>query len=225
MKTPHNSHHDVLAELDSASPNFSEPELEPKSDKESDKEKDINNSPNLDNSEEPELETGIKSESKNQEISLETLKQELLITQEKSEQYLDQLRRSQADMENIKQRIKRDAERDIKFALEKFVMDLLPVYDSLERGITEISAGNTSSLESLQKGTELTLEILLKALNKHKVTQINPLGEVFNPELHEAVSMISLPDTPPNTVNQVLQKGYLLNNRLVRPAMVIVTKA
>ena len=219
MKKSDDSHQSIVSELDSAGPHFAE--------NTSDLDLDVlNKEPSKDLSKENIEKSGSEPEPEPEPksyLNIETLKQELLAAQEKAGQYLEHLKRNQADMENIKHRIKRDADKDIKFALEKFVLDLLPVYDSLERGVTEISAGN-GSLESLQKGTELTLDILLKALNKHKVTQINPIAEVFNPELHEAVSMVSLPDTQPNTIHQVLQKGYLLNGRLVRPAMVIVTK-
>lgn len=158
------------------------------------------------------------------EQDIQTLKQELTAAEEKAEQYLDQLKRSEAARQNDRHHAERELAKAHKFALEKFVADLLSVADSLERGLTEIAANN-GSLESLQQGSELTLNMLVKALNKHKVTQIDPLGEAFNPELHEAMSIVSIPDAKPNTVHQVLQKGYLLHDRLVRPAMVIVTKA
>ena len=158
------------------------------------------------------------------EQDFETLKQALAAAEEKAEQYLDQLKRSEAARQNDRHQAERDLSKAHKFALEKFVGDLLPVTDSLERGLAEIAANN-GSLESLQQGAELTLTVLLKALNKHKVTQVDPLGEAFNPEHHEAVSTAPVPDAKPNTVHQVLQKGYLLHDRLVRPAMVIVTKA
>lgn len=158
------------------------------------------------------------------EQDIETVKQALAAAEEKAEQYLDQLKRSEAARQNDRHHAERDLAKAHKFALEKFVGDLLPVADSLERGLAEIAANN-GSLESLQQGTELTLNMLLKVLNKHKVTQIDPVGETFNPEQHEAMSIVPIPDAKPNTIHQVLQKGYLLHDRLVRPAMVIVTKA
>lgn len=197
---PMDSHHQVLNELNE---NVSATNLE-----------------GLDRAFEEEIIQPVSGQNSENIEDIKVIKEELAAAQEKINQYLKHL----ADAENTSHRIKRDAERDVKFALERFVGDLLPAYDSLERGVAEIAAGN-GSLESLQKGTELTLTMLLKVLNKHNVNQIDPLGELFNPALHEAVSVVSLPDAKPNTIHQVLQKGYLLNGRLVRPAMVIVTKA
>ena len=207
------SHHRVLSELDSANPSAAEYPAEEIIDHD------------LAAAEEAESEqgTGATAEATLANDTL-ALKEKLAAAEEKANLYLDHLKRVQAEIENSRHRAERDIAKAHKFALEKIVADLLPVTDSLERGLTEIAA-NSGSLDSLQQGTELTLSMLLKVLSKHKVTQINPIGELFNPELHEAMSIISVPDAKPNTVHQVLQKGYLLNERLVRPAMVIVTKA
>jgi molecular chaperone GrpE len=142
----------------------------------------------------------------------------------KADSHWDQLVRTQAQMDNLRKRHERDLENAHKFALERFVNELLPVRDSLEMGL--VAAGEESStIEHLQEGTELTLKLFTDVLDKFNVVQINPEGEPFNPELHQAMSMMPRADVPPNTVVLVVQKGYTLNGRLVRPAMVMVSQA
>ncbi|MBM7333157.1 nucleotide exchange factor GrpE [Alloalcanivorax marinus] len=132
--------------------------------------------------------------------------------------------RAQAEMQNVRRRAERDVESAHKFALEKFAGDLLPVADSLERGLSTLDADDPS-LKPAREGLELTLKVLLDVFARYNLEQIDPLGQPFNPEHHEAMTMVPAPDAEPNSVIEVLEKGYLLNGRLIRPARVVVSKA
>lgn len=136
----------------------------------------------------------------------------------------DRVLRVQAEADNQRKRVARDMENAHKFALERFVADLIPVVDSLELGIDATGSGG-SDLETLRQGMDLTLKKFIDTLARHGVTSINPLGEKFNPERHEAVSALPQEGAEPNSVLSVMQKGYELNGRLVRPAMVVIVKA
>jgi len=140
----------------------------------------------------------------------------------KADEHWDQCMRLQADIENLRKRKERDVASAHKFALEKFAVDLLPVRDSLEMGL---AAADGADAAKLKEGNELTLKMLTSAMEKYNIKEINALNEKFNPEYHEAMSMQEREDVAPNTVVTVVQKGYLLNDRLIRPAMVIVSKA
>ncbi len=132
--------------------------------------------------------------------------------------------RAQADAQNIKRRAEQDMEKARKFALEGFCKELLPVIDNLERAL-EAAPDNEEVVRPIAEGVELTLKSFVDAMNKFKIEVVNPLGEPFDPEFHQAMSMVENPDVEPNTVTLVMQKGYTLNGRLVRPAMVMVSKA
>ena len=142
----------------------------------------------------------------------------------KADEHWNQCLRLQAEIENQKKRNERDLVNAHKFALEKFAAELLPVKDSLEMGIVAAQDGS-SDIDKMKEGSELTLKMLSSALEKNNIKEINPLNELFNPEYHEAMSLLERDDVPPNTIVTVIQKGYLLNDRLVRPAMVMVSKA
>jgi len=131
---------------------------------------------------------------------------------------------AKAEVENIRRRTQKDIEKAHRFSVEKFAKDMLPVVDSLEMGL---AAADDSDVEatSLKEGMELTLKQLISSLEKSGVVQVNPVSEVFNPELHQAISMVPSPDHEPNSIIQVFQKGYTLNDRLLRPAMVIVAQS
>lgn len=131
--------------------------------------------------------------------------------------------RAQAEIQNIRRRAEQDVEKAHKFALEKFAGELLPVVDSLERAI-EASQGEDEKIKAIREGVEMTLKMFLASLEKFNVEQLNPEGEAFNPEHHQAMSMVEVEGAAPNTVVTVVQKGYLLNGRLMRPAMVMVAK-
>jgi len=141
-----------------------------------------------------------------------------------AEDHWDKLLRAQAELENVRRRAERDLESAHKYALERFAGELLPVKDSLELGLAAAS-GEAEDIARLREGIELTLKMLTTAMEKSGITEVDPLGEAFNPELHQAMSMQATADQAPNTVIAVMQKGYLLNERLLRPAMVMVAKA
>jgi molecular chaperone GrpE len=135
----------------------------------------------------------------------------------------DQSLRTQAEMQNLRRRLERDVEHAHKYALDKFVGELLPVVDNLERTLQAIEQENVE-VASLTEGVELTLKSFQDVLVRYKVEAIDPKGQAFNPEFHQAMSMVEVPGEAPNTVVDVFQKGYTLNDRLVRPAMVVVAK-
>ncbi len=128
--------------------------------------------------------------------------------------------RAKAEAENIRRRAQEDVARAHKFAVEGFASELLAVKDSLEAAL----AADTSNAENLKSGVELTLKQLTGVFGKFNLTEINPVGEAFDPHRHQAMSMVES-DQPANTVVSVLQKGYLLNDRVIRPALVMVAKA
>lgn len=132
--------------------------------------------------------------------------------------------RAHAEMQNIRRRAERDVENAHKFALEKMTGELLTVVDNLERALQAAGAADESS-KALREGVEMTLSSFVATLAKFNIEQIDPEGEPFDPQQHQAMSMIENADVEPNTVVAVLQKGYSLNGRLVRPAMVMVSKA
>ncbi len=136
----------------------------------------------------------------------------------------DQALYAQAEMMNIKRRAEQDVEKAHKFALDKFVSELIPVVESLEKGI-ENAEQDEGQHETMLEGMRLTLKQLLDALAKFKVEQVDPVGQPFDPNFHQAISMVPNPDMEPNTVMEVFQKGYTLHGRVIRPAMVVVAKA
>lgn len=146
---------------------------------------------------------------------------ELAQAEEEIAKHREAMLRMQAEMENLRKRLNRDLERSRKLALEKIMKDLLQVWDSLERGL-EVDAGSLS-VESLVEGQELTLKMLEKVLQDHDLEIIDPAGQPFNPELHEAMTVLPSADVDENTVIEVLQKGFMLHDRLIRPAMVVVS--
>ena len=136
----------------------------------------------------------------------------------------DQVLRTHAEMQNLRRRMERDVENAHKYALEKFVGELLPVVDNLERSI-QAMADVDGDFKAVSDGIELTLKSFQDVLARFKVEAVDPGGEAFNPDLHQAMSMLEVPDVTPNTVIDVFQKGYTLNGRLIRPAMVVVAKS
>jgi molecular chaperone GrpE len=172
---------------------------------------------NLDNAN-PELneaEAGAASE--DLAVRVQVLEEQLAAAQ-------DQALRVAADMQNVRRRAEQDVDKARKFALEKFANDLLPVIDSLERGI-ELSDPADDSLRPMREGLELTLKLFADTLERYQLVALDPQGEPFNPELHQAMAMEESIHAEPNSVLKVFQKGYQLNGRLLRPAMVVVSKA
>jgi len=152
------------------------------------------------------------------------LSSQLAEAESQSAKYRDEALRIRAEMENLRKRSLRDIDQARKFALERFMGDLLEVSDSLDRGLDAAEA-ETVSIDLLKEGTQLTQKLLKQALSKHGLTELDPVGEKFNPEQHEAMSMIPSDQHEPDTVVQVIQKGYVLNDRLLRPARVLVAKS
>lgn len=131
--------------------------------------------------------------------------------------------RAQAEIQNVQRRAERDIENARKYALERFSKDLLEVVDNLERALE--STPESEATRAMREGVQLTLKSFLDTLKRNQVEQVNPLGEPFNAELHQAVSMQPSTTAEPNTVSAVLAKGYTLSGRLLRPAMVVVATA
>lgn len=142
----------------------------------------------------------------------------------RADEHWNQCLRLQAEVENLTRRAERDVANAHKFALERFAQDLLPVRDSLEMGLSALGQDSTDP-EKLREGVDLTLQMLTGVLAKFGIVEVNPQNEAFNPDFHQAMSIQERDDVAPNTVVTVVQKGYLLNERLIRPAMVIVSKA
>ena len=131
--------------------------------------------------------------------------------------------RTMADMENLRRRTRMDIESAHKFALDKFVKELIPVIDSMEMGM-DAAKKEEASAESIREGLDMTFKLFLDVMEKFNVERINPEGEKFDPKLHEAMTMVPSPDHESQAVIEVFQKGYVLNERLIRAARVIVAK-
>lgn len=131
--------------------------------------------------------------------------------------------RAQADAANVQRRAEQEVDKARKFALERFISELLPVVDNMERALE--AAGTDEAVKPIVEGVELTQKSLIDALQKHGVEPVDPMGEPFDPQIAQAMSMVENPEVEPNTVIAVMQKGYQLNGRLIRPAMVMVSKA
>lgn len=136
----------------------------------------------------------------------------------------DSVIRAKAEVDNIRRRAAQDVEKARKFALEKFASEMLTTVDNLERALQSIDKEDESK-KGVIEGIELTLQGLSSSLEKFGVKAVDPQDQPFNPEFHQAMSMQEVPDVAPNTVIAVMQKGYELNGRLIRPAMVMVSKA
>lgn len=152
----------------------------------------------------------------------EDLRQRLAEAEHKAEENWDKFLRSQAELENLRRRMERELQSVQKYAIEKFAKDLLPVMDSLELGLQ--AALETDDLNKIREGIELTLKQLLTVFDRFHIRLIDPLGERFNPEFHQAMAVEEIKGVDPDSVVRVLQKGYTLNDRILRPALVVVAK-
>ena len=159
----------------------------------------------------------------NSESSDLSPQQELEQAQATVKDYWEQMMRLRAEIENYRKRAARDVENAHKYGLKSFVEELLPVIDSMEMGLNA-AAGENATLESIREGSELTHQMFIQVLQKQGLNEIDPRGEKFDPEQHQAISMIDDESAESNTVIDVMQKGFSLNDRLVRPAMVVVAK-
>lgn len=154
---------------------------------------------------------------------LDTLQRDLDQALAKADEHWKLYLSAHAEMENLRKRTERDVQNAHKFALERFFSELLPVRDSLEMGLA--AANGTVDVAKLREGVELTLKQLAAAMEKFGAREVNPVGAKFNPGQHEAMALLPTDQVEPNSVVQVVQKGYLLNERLIRPAKVIVAHA
>jgi len=156
---------------------------------------------------------------------IESLRAKIAELEDQINEQKETVLRAKAEEQNIKRRADNDISNARKFALERFANDLLPVVDSLERGLEITAPEENEEIKVHQEGVVLTLKMFEGVLVKHNLEAVSPEGEPFDPALHQAVSMQESGDCEPNTVMTVMQKGYTLSGRLVRPAMVVVSKA
>ncbi|MEE9575594.1 MAG: nucleotide exchange factor GrpE [Gammaproteobacteria bacterium] len=157
------------------------------------------------------------------EVTIELLLEQIEALKTSAADSLDKAVRAQAELDNVRKRTSRDIENAHKYALEKFINELLPVLDSMELGLN--ASDNVEDASSLREGMELTMKMFCSSLEKSGVSPVDPQkGDKFNPDQHEAVNMQEVDDAESGTVVTTLQKGYELNGRLIRPAMVIVAK-
>ena len=165
----------------------------------------------------------VEGEEMSPEAEIALLHSELEAAKQTINDQKESVVRAAADVENMRRRAAQDVEKAHKFALEKFANELLPVIDNLERAI-EFSDKENEQLKPVLEGIEMTVKSFNDAVSKFGVEIVNPQGEQFNPEFHQAMSIQPSNDVAPNTVLAVMQKGYTLNGRLLRPAMVMVSK-
>ena len=170
--------------------------------------------PNAEQSAEPAVET----------VDVVSLQQQLEEAKQQAAANWDKAVRTVAEMENLKKRVQKDLDDERKYGLAKFAKELLSVIDSLELGI-QAATGDSPEVQKLREGSELTVKQFEAVFAKFNIEAIDPVGQPFNPELHQAMTMQPSATAEPNTVLNVFQKGYVLNGRLLRPAMVVVAKA
>lgn len=170
-----------------------------------------------------DVEWNEESEQDIQEAKIAQLEAALLSSEAKVKEQQDSVLRAKADVENMRRRTEQEMDKARKYALNKFAEELLPVIDNLERAIAAADAEN-EAVKPIVEGVELTHKTFVDVVAKFGLKEINPEGEVFNPELHQAMSIQESADHEPNTVMFVMQKGYELNGRVIRPAMVMVSK-
>lgn len=156
--------------------------------------------------------------------SYQELLRKLDETEQKANEYWERILRMDADSKNMQRRIERDVENAHKYGLEKFVSEMIPIVDSLELAQSSVPEGLAENAASFVEGVNLTHKMLMTALEKFGVKQVNPVSQPFNPELEQAISMQLDQSVKPGTVLTVLQKGFTLNNRLLRAALVVVSK-
>ena len=184
-------------------------------------EEEIKQQPVAGEASEAEIDAGeqVEDADADAEAEAEAEVPELEQAQAKANENWDRYLRTAAELENVRKRAARDVENAHRFALERFSKQLLAVRDSLEMGL---AAADSASVESLLQGSEATLKILGTTMQQFGIEEVDPAGEPFDPEFHEAISMQPSDDVEPGSVVTVVQKGYSLNGRLLRPAMVIV---
>ena len=159
------------------------------------------------------------------DLNLEQALLKLAEAEQRADQARDDLLRVQAEMQNLRRRTQQDVEKAHKFGQEKFSAELLSVIDNLERALAAASAHEDETVKAIYEGVDLTLKSFMDCFSKFHIETVDPMGEPFDPSLHQAMSIQENPDVEPNTVIAVMQKGYTLHGRVLRPAMVMVSKA
>ncbi|CAM3648054.1 nucleotide exchange factor GrpE [Vibrio aquimaris] len=172
---------------------------------------------------EADIEWNEETENLEQDSKVAQLEAALLSSEAKLKDQQDSVLRAKAEVENMRRRTETEIDKARKYALNKFAEELLPVIDNLERAIQSADAEN-EAVKPIIEGVELTHKTFVDAVGKFGLKEINPEGETFNPEMHQAMSIQESPDHESNTVMFVMQKGYELNGRVIRPAMVMVSK-
>jgi molecular chaperone GrpE len=188
--------------------------------------KDISEEESLKEGVEGSNEAEIEAEAEQEQVSddpVEILETALNAANIEAVEARQDMLRMQADMENLRKRLVREHEKARRRTLERFMGDLLPVRDSLERGL-EAAQDQTATVEALKEGKQLIMKMLTKVMDDHGLQIIDPVGETFDPEKHEAMTMIPSPDHDENTIIDVIEKGYQLHERLIRPARVVVSR-
>ena len=160
-------------------------------------------------------------------VELEQLQVKLAESEERAKNHWDQYLRSVAELDTVRKRAQRDVEQAHKYALERFAQELVPVKDSLDLAVENLASANASKLDvsAVRAGQEATSRLLAKAFEKAGIAEVNPLGEPFDAGFHEAIMMQDSATAEPNSVLAVVQRGYTLGGRLLRPARVVVAKA
>jgi len=159
-----------------------------------------------------------------EDLSVEQALEKLAAAQLTAENAKDDLLRVQAEMQNLRRRTEQDIEKAHKYGQEKFSIELLSVMDNLERALTAASEHEDDSVKAIYDGVDLTLKSFVDCFSKFNIETLDPLGEPFDPQIHQAMGMQENPDVEPNIVIAVMQKGYTLFGRVIRPAMVMVAK-
>lgn len=175
------------------------------------------------NNAEVEVEVAAEAQEEATQEAQEVEGSEVEALQEEIAKLKEDVLRAQAETQNVRRRAEADVEKAHKFSTEKFARELLEVVDNLERAIA--AAPEDEAVKSLLEGVEMTQKTFQSTLAKFKVEVVDPEGHPFDPDLHQAISMVDAPDAEPNTVLNVVQKGYTNHGRLLRPAMVVVSKA
>lgn len=164
----------------------------------------------------------VDQQSNLEQVSHESLQQQLTIAEQKAQDNLDKFMRAQAEMDNLRRRTEKDINNAYKYAQDKLLNALLPIVDSLERAID--ASQNEATNKAMLEGLELTMKLFIDTLDKQGVKQLNPRGEVFDPNFHQAISMQETQEVDAGCVLNVIQKGYKLHDRILRPALVVVAK-
>ena len=168
-------------------------------------------------------EPGAEPDAGGENARVQELEEQLRAAEQKAEENWNEFLRARAEIENTRRRLEKDVGQARRQGLEKLAAEVLPVKDSLEMGLAAAQESN-ADVAKLTEGTEMTLKMLDQALEKCEITEIDPMGRKFDPERHEAMATQPSAEHEPNTVIHVMQKGYLLDNKLLRPAMVIVSR-